>query len=646
MTSSIEKSGSCASTTCAVPVCRVPLSTALRKALRGFERKDDASLGRPTGRIAEEAAKVASMRKRAPNLSVFRVFVLAGLVVMGDIACRPQPTGQVPQEASRGDDASVGPEKLTAAPIPTPLPRPSTTLPATGPKPSHTLTARVDCRAPGKKISDHIYGIAWDLGDPAPQSFRMGATSRRWGGNASSRYNPDLGAWNSANDWYWENHGITTHQVFFKQNRENQMTSAYTVPLLGWVAKDKTSYAFPVAKHGAQKKVDPQKPDAGNGVAMDGKNLPSPPPETTSIPAPPELVAKWVSELRASRDAGQNDVGIYILDNEPALWNSTHRDVHPEALGYDELMDRTFRYGDAVRAADPKPKIAGPAEWGWPGYSFSAKDAVAGFQVKPDRLAHGDVPLSAHYLRKIREHEKKTGKKLLDLFDLHFYPQGDGVFSDKADATTQALRIRQTRGLWDPSYKDESWIRDTVMLFPRMRKWVDENAPGVGLMLGEWNFGGELDQSGALAAAETLGKLAEYGVEVAYYWRVPKDLSSVYWAFRAFRNFDDRGARFQDALAGVASDETSRIYVSRDTSGKRLVAVLLNFSTDAAFTADISLVGCEGLVPKDTRVFDYRNASRTGLTERTGGATKSSADVRTDVAPYTVTVLDLGLAAP
>ena len=574
------------------------------------------------------------------------VSMVCGAILVA--ACRPRGGNPVSQEAASPVPSS--PEKLTsAAPIPTPSPKLPSAASAPAPpipRPSRTLSAAIDCKKPGKPISDHVYGIAWDLGDPAPQSFRMGATSRRWGGNASSRYNMDIGAWNSAHDWYWENHGITTHDTFFKQNRENQLTSAFTVPMLGWVAKDKTSYSFPVAKHGAQKKVDPQKPDAGNGEGPDGKPLPSPPPETTSVAAPPELVAKWVTALKASREAGQNDVGIYILDNEPALWNSTHRDVHPDALGYDELMDRTFKYGDAVRNADPKPRIAGPAEWGWPGYSFSAKDAVAGFQVKPDRLAHGDVPLSAYYLKKIREHEKKTGKKLLDLFDLHVYPQGEGVFSDKAEPAVQALRLRQTRGLWDPSYKDESWIRDTVMLLPRMQKWVTENAPGVGLMIGEWNFGGELDQSGALAAAETLGKLGEYGVAVAYYWRVPKDLSSVYWAFRAFRNYDDHGARFQDELVAVAHDESSRIYVSRDPSGKKLVAILINFSTDAAFGADLAFTGCDGLVPKSARVFDYRNASRTGLVQRENGATTRPTSAHTDVPPYSVTVLELGMGAP
>ena len=96
-------------------------------------------------------------------------------------------------------------------------------------------------------------------------------------------------------------------------------------------------------------------------------------------------------------------------------------------------------------------------------------------------------------------------------------------------------------------------------------------------MIGEWNFGGEKHPSGGLAAAEALGKFAEHGVTAAYYWRVPADRSSIYWAFRAFRDFDDRGGHFLAELAATAQDPEGRAYVSRDESGRHLVAIFLNF---------------------------------------------------------------------
>ncbi len=473
----------------------------------------------------------------------------------------------------------------------------------------------------------------------------MGAASRRWGGNTTSRYNPDLSSWNTGQDWFFQNLRVRSHHDFLRENKERGLSSAFTVPILGWVAKDSTSYSFPVAIHGGQRKVDPYKKDAGDGVGLDGKPLTPGPPQSTSVQAPPELVAKWISDLRAARE----EVAYYILDNEPALWDSTHRDVHPEPVGYDELLDRTLRYGEAVRKADPGARIAGPAEWGWPGYMFSARDAAAGFSRKPDRLAHGDIPLVPWYLHKVREHEKARGTRILDVLDLHMYPQAEGVFSqknEKNDPETAALRLRQTRGLWDPDYRDESWIKDTVMLLPRMRRWVDENAPGLGLMIGEWNFGGEQHPSGGLAAAEALGKFAEHGVTAAYYWRVPSDGSSVYWAFRAYRNFDDKGAHFQDLLAATAHDTDGRIYASRDEEGRRLVAILLNFSPAATYTGELVLQGCSAAGPATLRVLDYRGGPGGFAPRPPPSSALSAGRLRVEVPPYTITVLDASLGAP
>ena len=53
------------------------------------------------------------------------------------------------------------------------------------------------------------------------------------------------------------------------------LKAALTVPILGWVAKDTTSYSFPVAEIGPQRAVDPYKPDAGDGYSRSGKPIPA-----------------------------------------------------------------------------------------------------------------------------------------------------------------------------------------------------------------------------------------------------------------------------------------------------------------------------------------------------------------------------------
>src|SRR6185369_15465545 len=108
--------------------------------------------------------------------------------------------------------------------------------------------------------------------------------------------------------------------------------------------------------------------------------------------------------------------------------------------------------------------IAGPAEWGWSGYLYSAKDLETGATLRPDRRAHGDVPLIPWYLQELKKRQQATGTRILDVLDVHFYPQGSGVYGSAADTATAALRLRSTRALWDPTYQDESWIGEPVRL--------------------------------------------------------------------------------------------------------------------------------------------------------------------------------------
>jgi hypothetical protein len=514
------------------------------------------------------------------------------------------------------------------------------------------LAMTIDCRGEATPISPLIYGIAYDarLDASHKHQWALGATARRWGGNPSSRYNWELGAaWNTVNDWYFENVNYTgvagfTYADVLRADLDHHVQTALTLPMLGWVAKDTTSYAFPVAAHGPQSAVDPYKPDAGNGVGLDGKPLAPGPPSRTSVPAPPSSIQRWVERIRAEdQRRGSRSVQMYILDNEPMLWNSTQRDVHPEPVTYDELLERTIAYGSAIRAADPQAVIAGPAVWGWPAYFFSAKDAAEGFRSKPDRRAHDDVPLLAYYLRKLREHERKTGVRVLDVLDVHFYPQAERVFGEQGgiDSATAALRIRSTRALWDPTYRDESWIKEVVELIPRMKRLIADNYPGLGFAIGEYNFGAEKHRSGGLALAEALGRFAEGGVRAAFYWTYPPDRSPTFWAFRAFRNFDGAGGRFLDRSLHAHAAEGTSLFASRDELGTHVVAVLLNLRADRAIGPRVSLEGCGAIVSQ--RALTYAGGPDGFVATR---ATAAGCDLTVDaLPPSTITVLDLQIEA-
>ncbi len=518
---------------------------------------------------------------------------------------------------------------------------------ATGPARPANLS--VDCTAPGHYISPQIYGIAFDAlnEQKSPHQWELGATMRRWGGNPTSRYNWKLNAWNTANDWYFRNtapgdNKEFTYEEFLMANRSHGVQSALTLPMIGWVSKDMSSFSFPVSQFGRQEKVDPVVTDAGNGRTSSGTLLAPPPPTRTSVPAPPEFIAEWVRTIRKKDMARGRSVHMYFLDNEPMLWNSTHRDVHPEPTTYDELWDRTLSYGRAVREADPDAVIAGPTEWGWTGYFRSAADVAKGAPADADRKAHGNVPLLPWYLKKLREHEKKTGERILDVVDVHFYPQAEGVSPDKGERTdpeTAALRIRSTRALWDPNYKDESWINEPVRLIPRLKKMVEDNYPGRGIAIGEYNFGAPKHMSGGLAQAETLGRFAEGGLTAAFYFTYPPARSPAYWAFRAYRDFDGKGGRFLDTYVHSRAEEGTSLFTSRSDDGRHLVAIALNLQPDTARDARVELKGCGEL--KGARVMTYVGEA-SGFSEKQA-TSMGGGVVGAQLPPYSITVLDLML---
>lgn len=494
---------------------------------------------------------------------------------------------------------------------------------------------RVLCRAPTHPISELIYGSSTD-------QWESGQSAKRLGGNPLSRNNWELGAWNVGHDWFYEN--TPSDRTMFQaldSAAEQRRKMAVVVPMIGWVAKDTTSSGFPRAKFGAQRKYDPHRPEAGDGYRPDGTAIAPGDPSETSVPLSPELVKQWIQKVLAQDAArGARSVHMYILDNEPTLWNVTHRDIHPNPLSYDELLERTIKYATAIREADPEAVIAGPTEWGFTGYEYSAVDREAGVSTRPDRRAHGDKPLVAWYLKKLAEHEKATGKRLLDVFDLHFYPAAEGIYDGNlVDAAHAELRVRSTRALWDPDYMDESWIKQKLQLIPRMKTWINENYPGVKTSLGEWSFGAPDDISGGLASAEALGRFGQQGLDAAFHWGQLKEGTPNYWAFRAFRNFDGKGARFADVSVATKEMPQVSLFASRDSGMTRLVLVLVNRDLTTQVAAKIELDGCGSA--GSSRVFSYAANSK-GLTE--GSSALKENVVSTTLEPFSFAVIELKLA--
>jgi hypothetical protein len=152
----------------------------------------------------------------------------------------------------------------------------------------------------------------------------------------------------------------------------------------------------------------------------------------------------------------------------------------------------------------------------------------------------------------------------------------------------QALRLRSTRALWDPTYKDESWINDTVRLIPRLHDWVSQHYPGTLTAISEYNWGALNSLNGALAQAEVLGIFGREGLDMAELWGADENSLAFtdpgVFAFRMYRNYDGKGASFGDASFQAASSDASR----RSSDGALTLMVINKTASDLSAPIAIS----------------------------------------------------------
>lgn len=446
--------------------------------------------------------------------------------------------------------------------------------------------------APRRPISPLIYGVNFNSFDPEP---KLAYPVRRWGGNATTRYSWEIDVANRAHDWFFYNfpetnpvppllpHGSLADR-FIDETRAAGGEALITLPTIGWTPVDRQVRAgFAVDKYGPQQAVDcgslPGGGCAGNGVRPDGSLITGNDPHDTSREAGPDFVTDWMGHI-ASRvgTAGQGGVRYFALDNEPILWNSSHRDVHPDPVTYDELWQRTVEYASAIKAEDPNAQIFGPVTWGWCDLFGSAADNCTD---GPDRAAHDNMPLLEWYLKQVRDYELAHNVRLVDWVDIHYYPQAPAVnLSDNELPTVAARRLRSLKNLYDPSYVDESWIEQPVNLIPRVKQWIDTRLPGAKLAITEYNWGNDHGLTSALAQAEALAIFGREGVDLATRWLEPKRDSLVEKAFRFYLDYDGQGSRLEGDSVKTVSSKVDAVGAyaiwARPSATKRLYVLLFN----------------------------------------------------------------------
>jgi hypothetical protein len=464
------------------------------------------------------------------------------------------------------------------------------------------VTVAVDAAANRRPINPNVYGVAHAS---TAQLTDLHVPLNRYGGNNTTRTNWQQNADNRGADWYFESvpaASATPGEVgdsFVASSRAAGAQAMLTIPTIDWVAKlgpNRGKLAsFSIAKYGAQTGNDWQwMPDAGNGVRTNGQPVTGNDPNDANVPSSVAFQRGWIEHLVGRWGASAaGGLRYYVLDNEPSIWHATHRDVHPTGATMDEVLNKTVAFAGTIKSVDPDALVVGPEEWGWSGYFYSGFDQQYGGQHGwgnlPDRVNHGGADYLPWFLDQVRQRSTAAGRRLLDVFTVHYYPQG-GEFSDDVSPAMQQRRNRSTRSLWDPNYVDETWINDRVRLVPRIRGWVAQYYPGTQVGITEYNWGAEGHINGATTQADILGIFGREGLDMAARWATPAASTPTYKAMKLYRNYDGNRSAFGDTsvAASTANPDVVSAFAAERSSDGAITVMVINKGT-AATAATVAL---------------------------------------------------------
>ena len=512
----------------------------------------------------------------------------------------------------------------------------------------------VNAAANRRAINANIYGTSHAT---QAQMNDLNYKVNRMGGNNTSRYNWQQNADNRGNDWYYQSIADASATAgermdsFFNSTKAAGANPLLTIPILPYVAKLGANrgklWSFSISKYGPQTGNDWQwAPDAGNGISTASGNpfITGNNPLDANVANSSSLQQSFLQQFITKHGTAANGGGKYfIMDNEPALWNSTHRDVHPVGQRYDELYNLYVSYAGMIRTQEPNAVIMGPEEWGWTGYFYSGYDAayasINGWGVPlPDKSSHGNMDHMPWLLQNLKNYQNSTGKKLLDIFTLHYYPQ-QGEFSNDDSSGMRTIRNRSTRSLWDPNYVDTSWIGTQVQLIPRMKSWVSTYYPGLQTGITEYNWGDEAQLNGATAQADIIGIFGREGLDMAARWGTPTTNNPTYLAMKIYRNYDGAKSIFGETSVSCAvpnPDNLSAFASQRTSDGALTVMVINKLGSSASIRVNVSGFTSTGTAS----VWQISSASQTSINHPANVSVISNA-INTTVPAQSITLFVL-----
>ncbi len=457
------------------------------------------------------------------------------------------------------------------------------------------VTFTIDSSQDVRPISRFIYGLNHWNGTGRPAI----ATLSRSGGNLMTAYNWETNASNAVSDFQNQNDaflggGDTPNGAVAPTITGARAVNAgvvVTMPTIGYVAADK---------------------NGGGDVAQTPNYLAvrfheSPARKSGPFSLTPDITDEFVyqdeyinflDETYPGAFAAPTNPIFISLDNEVDLWQHTHARLRGDGnLGsqagqnptYAEIVQRSIDYAGAAKDVNPAVTIFGPVNYGWQG--------MVRLQDAPD---HGNRDFLEFYLAQMAQEQTAQNRRLLDVLDVHWYPEAQGggvrVTEDDISAAVVAARKQAPRSLWDSTYVETSWITQccsggAIRLLPRLQEKIATHYPDTRLAITEYNYGAGGNISGGIAQADVLGIFGREGVFAANLWPLSNDNDFIHGAFEIFRNFDGSNGSFGDtSIRATSTDNTSAsVYASVDAgNANRMVVVVIN-KNDTAQNAAINV---------------------------------------------------------
>lgn len=307
---------------------------------------------------------------------------------------------------------------------------------------------------------------------------------------------------------------------------------------------------------------------------------------------------EYVNYIVNTLDNSTTSTGFqgYNLDNEPAIWSGTHTRMHPQQITCDEIISKSIEYAKAVKSIDPYTEIYGGVLFGFGAYSSlnNAPDWTEKYSKDYDWFI-------SCFLDKMAEAERNNGQRLIDVLDIHYYPEAKGqdIVTECTDYThTDCIeaRLQSPRTLYDGTYIENSLIgnynQQYLPIIPNIQNSTDTCYPNTKLSFTEYNFSGENHISGAVAEADTLGVFASNDVYLATYFPLTKDTSYALASINLYTNYDGEGSSFGDTLlkSSTSDIEKATVYSSiRESDESKLTMILTNKSLVQKQLANITV---------------------------------------------------------